>query len=136
MPQPSKKVIAAVEALNKEQLIYEIDRAEKSDFSHNIPLLKLRLRMMEDADRGQERREDLEIAREANVMSKEALKVSEEANTISTNGVEKAEEANRLSKWALGIAVGAFLLAIGVAIHEVSSNEGTENNTPISVSPP
>ena len=73
MAEPSKRVKKAINALSKEELIYEIERDNKSRFSRNIPLLKLRLRSLEENQRQEERQQDLEPSRYANILTRRAL---------------------------------------------------------------
>ena len=96
--QISKKRRDAMDLLTEDELIFEIKRGRESRFSKSLHYLEYRLHKINDEKEGKAREEDLAIAREANYLSKEANQYS--------------VEANLLSKWAIGIAIFAFIVSI------------------------
>ncbi len=102
MADPMDKKKEAMKALTKTQLVHQINLGPKSNFSHNIPYLKTLLSSINEQESKQEREEDLEIAREANVTSQNALTL--------------AEKSNKISIGALLVALGALVITGLVAI--------------------
>lgn len=110
--QISQKRRDAMDALTKDELIFEIGLANKSRFSQSQAYLNYRLAKLEEEERASERKEDSQLAQDAVDMSRQANALSSDANSLSEQANEISFGAKTLSKWALGLSALAVLISL------------------------
>lgn len=91
MPEVSERAKQAIDQMSLEELIEEVNKGNGSRFSGpNLAYLKAMLEIVKNKQEDSHKEKSLSLAQEANSISK---------------------SANMLSKWSIGIAVGALLVA-------------------------
>ena len=103
LSEDSKKTI---DALTKEDLLYEVNRGGRSRFQReNFDYVKTRLALLEQQRHDHDLKEQLGLNAEANQIAKKANELSDEANTTS-------KKAYRMSAISTVVAVVALFVAL------------------------
>lgn len=95
-----------IDGMSRDELITEINQQNRSRFQgDNYAYLKTRLGVVDDAQRAQNREQDLNLSEDAN-------RISREANEIAKGAFSTARNAYRMSTLAVVVAIVSVLVAI------------------------
>ena len=75
---------AEIDAMSKDELLYAIEKGGEWQLLGMIPNMRVRLAQLVDDERGEERREDVSLAKDANTISAKAYRLSKWAIVLST----------------------------------------------------